>query len=210
MMQIADLWDSADPQAWEHALERYWTFVHPRNLTLEQSLDALDVQRLRRSDPQEWYDFLKNEYFRWKYTALNRYATTTRQLQRYVDDDALGDLDQIRKRLLTLNTDDIRSALNAACAIRGLGTAGASGLLALMYPQNFGTVDQFVVKGLREVNGLPEAAAIARMKPQGLTVRDGVLIINVLRRKAADNNRVLKSDAWTPRKLDKVLWTYGR
>jgi hypothetical protein len=109
-----------------------------------------------------------------------------------------------------LDTDDIRSGLEAASAIRGLGTAGASGLLALMYPQKFGTVDQFVVKALRQVNGLPEAAALARMKPEDLTIRDGVLIVDVLRRKAADNNRVFKSANWTPRKLDKVLWTYGR
>jgi len=31
-----------------------------------------------------------------------------------------------------------------------------------------------------------------------------------MRGKAADNNRVFKLDNWTPRKLDKVLWTYGR
>ncbi|MFW6027899.1 MAG: hypothetical protein ACOC91_03740, partial [bacterium] len=93
---------------------------------------------------------------------------------------------------------------------RGLGTAGASGLLALMYPRKFGTVDQFAVKALRQVNGLPEAAALARMTPESLSIRDGVLIIGILRRKAADNNRMFKSNAWTPRKLDKVLWTYGR
>ena len=155
-------------------------------------------------------NFLGTNTFRWKYTAPNRYATTTRQLRRYVDDDTLGDLDQIRKRLLTLDPDYIRSGLETASAIRGLGTAGASGLLALMYPKNFGTVDQFAVKALRQVQGLPEAAALAQMNPEALTISDGVLIIDILRRKAADNNRVFKSDAWTPRKLDKVLWTYGR
>jgi len=210
MMQIADLWVSTSPKAWEDALERYWSFVQPRNLTLEQSLDTLDLERLRRMDANGWYKFLGDEYFRWKYTAPNRYASTTRQLRRYVDDDTLGDLDQIRKRLLTLDPDYIRSALETASAIRGLGTAGASGLLALMYPKTFGTVDQFAVKALRQVQGLPEAAALARMNPEALTISDGVLIIDILRRKAADNNRVFKSDAWTPRKLDKVLWTYGR
>lgn len=210
MISIANLWISADPKAWEDALERYWSFVQPRNLALEQSLDALDLERLRRLDARGWYDFLRNDYFRWKYTQPNRYATTTQKLQHYVDHDALSDLDQIRKHLLTLDTADIRSGLKVAKEIRGLGTAGASGLLALMYPQNFGTVDQFVVKALGQINGLPEAAALARMKPEALTIPDGVLIIGILQRKAADNNRVFKSNAWTPRKLDKVLWTYGR
>ena len=210
MMQIADLWVSTSPKAWEDALERYWNFVQERNQALEQSLHTLDLERLRRMDANGWYKFLRDEYFRWKYTAPNRYATTTRQLRRYVDDDMLGDLDQIRKRLLTLDPDDIHSGLETASRIRGLGPAGASGLLALMYPKNFGTVDQFAVKALSQVQGLPEAAALARMNPEGLTIRDGVLIIDILRRKAADNNRVFKSDAWTPRKLDKVLWACGR
>src|SRR5262245_56828304 len=133
MMPIADLWTSDNPAAWEEALERYWSFVQPRNLELERSLNALDLERLRRMDAQSWYDFLKDEYFRWKYTAPNRYATTTRQLQRYLDDDALDELDDIRRRLLTVDTDNVRSSLKAACEIRGLHTAGASGLLSLMY-----------------------------------------------------------------------------
>jgi hypothetical protein len=48
------------------------------------------------------------------------------------------------------------------------------------------------------------------MNPESLTIRDGVLLINVLLRKAADLNCILKSDTWGPRKLEKVLWTYGR
>ena len=93
MMQIADLWVSADPKAWNDALESYWTFVQPPNVALEQSL---------------------------------------------------------------------------------------------------------------------EATALARMNPEDLTIRDGAMIVGILQRKAAANNRNFKSNAWTPRKLDKVLWTYGR
>jgi hypothetical protein len=209
-IEIADLWVSADAKAWDAELARYWSFVKPENLELERSLNILDLERLRRLDARGWYDFLKREYFRWKYTAANRYASTTKHLRRYLDENALGDLDQIRSRLLTLDTNDIRSGLKTATEIYGLGTAGASGLLSLMYPQKFATVDQFVVRALGQVNGLPEAPALARMKPADLTIPNGVLIIDMLRRKATDNNRVLRSDAWTPRKLDMVLWTYGR
>ena len=210
VMPIADLWDSVDPAAWERALERYWDFVQEKNQELEKALDPLNLSEIEEFNPEEWFDFLKDKYFRWKYTAPNRYATTTRHLERHKDNNKLGDLDKIRKRLLHLDPEDIRTGLETARGIHGLGPAGASGLLALMYPQNFGTVDQFVVKALRQVNGLPEAADFARMKPENLSIGDGVLIINVLRRKAGDNNRTFKSDTWTPRKLDKVLWTYGR
>jgi hypothetical protein len=48
------------------------------------------------------------------------------------------------------------------------------------------------------------------MNPDGLTDRDGVLLIAILRRKAQENNVAFGSDAWTPRKIDKIFWTYGR
>ena len=210
MVGIADLWISNDPVVWDEALKHYWTFVQPRNMELERSLEALDLERLRRMDAQDWYRFLRDEYFRWKYTQPNRYASTTRLLRHYEETNGLDQLDEIRHSLLTLDTEDIRSSLEAAFAIRGLGPPGSSGLLALMYPDKFGTIDQFVVKALRLVNGLPEAAALSRMNPDSLKIADGVVIIGLLRRKAAENNRHFKSNAWTSRKLDKVLWTYGR
>jgi hypothetical protein len=119
---------------------------------------------------------LLDEYFRWKYTAPNRYATTTAVLKRFVDENGLGHLDQLRSRLLTLDTTDVRSALRVACQIPGLGTAGASGLLALMYPRDFGTVDQFVVNALRQVDGLPEAQAIIKTaKALGIDIPPSLL-----------------------------------
>jgi len=208
-IDVANLWRSPDSCVWEHALDRYWDFVLPRNLALERAMDALDLGSLRRLDAAAWYAFLKDEYFRWKYTAANRYATTTSQLISFAktNQDALY---RIKERLLALDQEDIAHALATARKIPGLGTAGASGLLALMYPKSFATVDQFVVKALRQVRDLPEAAALARMNPEGLTDTDGVLVITLLRRKAQDNNVAFGSDAWTPRKIDKILWTYGR
>ncbi|MBX3400983.1 MAG: hypothetical protein KF873_19800 [Gemmataceae bacterium] len=211
MLTVAELWRSTDPAAWAAALERYWQFVQPANLALERSLDRLDLDRIRRLDAQGWYDFLRDEYFRWKYTAPNRYATTTRSLAEYaIAPGGLELLDGIRLRLLTIDPADIRAGLSAAREIKGLGAAGASGLLALMYPATFATVDQFVVKALREVGSLPESDALARMRPEALTTSDGVALIGIMTRKAADNKRLFGASDWTPRKIDQVLWTYGR
>jgi hypothetical protein len=209
-MNINDLWRSSDPIAWEQALQRYWNFVQPRNLDLERALDTLDMKRLQSLSPQGWYNFLHDEYFRWKYTAPNRYATTTIQLRKYVDGGALDELEKLRKQILNLDVNDVRFGLKTAKEIRGLGTAGASGLLSLMYPEHFATVDQFVVKALCLVSGLPEANALSKMKPLNLSVTDGVLLIDILSRKAKENNRMFGTSAWTPRKIDMVLWTYGR
>ena len=210
-VSIADLWRSSDPSAWTCALERYWQWVKPANLELERALEHLDLARIRSLDAQGWYDFLHTEYYRWKYTAPNRYATTTRSLAQYVAEPCgLELLHGIKCRLLEIDPENIRSGLSLASEIRGLGTAGASGLLSLMYPATFATVDQFVVKALRAVGDLPEADDLAKMKPQALTVVDGVTLIDIVSRKATENNQVFGTGAWTPRKIDQVLWTYGR
>jgi hypothetical protein len=129
----------------------------------------------------------------------------------------LGGLDQIRKHLLNLDHNDVRAALNTACGIHGLAVIGASGLLALMYPETFGTVDKFVVEALSQVDNLPEAdaAAVAKMKckmerkhKRDLTIEDGVRLIGIMQEKALENNRDFGVTTWTPRKIDKVLWCY--
>ena len=37
-----------------------------------------------------------------------------------------------------------------------------------MYPQKFATVDQFVVRALSQIDGLPEADAVKEMIPENL------------------------------------------
>lgn len=48
------------------------------------------------------------------------------------------------------------------------------------------------------------------MNQMRLTIKDGVLLIHIMAGKAAENNRMFQTNDWTPRKIDKVLWTYGR
>jgi hypothetical protein len=210
MTDIVGLWRSRNVRLWEEALARYWDFVQPRNVELERRLEALDVARIRQLDERGWYDFLLNEYFRWKYTAPNRYGSTTKQLRRYVDAAALGVLASIKDRLFAFDLADIAAGLAIASEIRGLGPAGASGLLALLFPAAFGTADQFVVKALRSIPELPEAPRVAKMNPEQLTLGDATVLIAVMRRKAAQNNKAFRMSTWTPRMVDKVLWTYGR
>ncbi len=209
-MTINELWHSSDERAWNEALERYMRFVKPADVGLVRNLEPLDLERVRLLDAQGWYAFLYHEYFRWKYTAANRLATTRKSLSKYVELGTLDELLSIKDRLFSLPKQDIGQALRVASSIRGLGIAGASGLLTLMYPDNFGTVDQFVVKALREVDDLPQRHALERMNPEGLKPADGAILIQIMRDKAADNNRKFMTDVWTPKKIDEILWTYGR
>jgi hypothetical protein len=207
-MPINIFWGCRDATVWDAALERYWSFVRPENMALERSLNELSLERLARLDGNGWYSFLRNEYFRWKYTAPNRYATTTGHLRRYLEDGTLDELHQICQLLLS-PPEDIHSALKTARAIHGLGPAGASGLLALMHPSRFGTVDQFVVSALQDIEALPQAALLKQMKkPDSLNISNAATVVEILRQKAADNNDVFRSNSWTPRKVDMVLWAF--
>lgn len=209
-MTINELWHSQDEGAWRNALDRYMQFVKPADHDIVKELEPLDLVRIRSLDARGWYDFLHDKYFRWKYTAPNRLATTRRSLRTYLDKSELNILDAIRHRLLSLDTHDIAAGLQLACEVRGLGVAGASGLLALMYPDRFATVDQFLVKALRLVDGIPDKLALERMNPEGLTVKDGVVLIQIVREKALSNNALFGGTFWTPKKIDELLWTYGR
>ena len=209
-MTINELWHSGNAHAWNQALERYMRFVKPADVELIRELEPLNLERIRELDAQGWYDFLFDKYFRWKYTAANRLATTRRSLSKYAENGRIDELLSIKERLLSFPKRDIKQGLLIASSIHGLGIAGASGLLTLMYPVEFGTVDQFVVKALRQVEGLPQRAALERMNPEGLKPTDGVILIQIMRDKSAENNRTFTMDSWTPKKIDEILWTYGR
>ncbi len=207
---IADLWRSADASLWDAALDRYWSFLLPANIDLEHEMAALTPADVQCLDAQGWFDFLLLCDFRWKYTAPNRYATTTASLKRQVDKIGFDALLGMRDRILASPDRPPEVALTAACEIGGLGPAGASGLLALLFPGAFGTIDQFVTKALAEIPSLPEHQRVCRMRPEGLTIRDGVVLIGIMRRQAASLNAAFGTESWTPRRIDMVLWTYGR
>lgn len=210
MMDIASFWHQGGTSDWSTALRRYWSFVKPSNLDLEREMDRLQLATIAAMNEKQWHAFLVDKFFKWKYTAPNRYASTTRQLARAVEEHGLTHLAGIRKNLLRFDLDDIRLGLQIASGIGGLGIAGASGLLAILYPSFFGTVDQFVVKALQEIPGLPESSRIAGVRPTSLKLRDGVLLISLMRRKACELNIRFSTKSWTPRKIDMVLWTLGR
>jgi hypothetical protein len=166
-------------------------------------LDSAAIQALRE---REWYDFLKDEYFPWKYTAANRLGSTRKYLRKYEETNSLGELFSVKEELFAFDLTNIQQGLKDAKKIKGLGYAGASGLLAVLFPKWFGTVDQFVVKALCEIESLPEREEVLEMRPEDLKEKDAVLLIDIMRRKAAQLNAMFGRDEWTPRKIDMILW----
>jgi len=206
-MQISGLWWSDNEKLWKSALDKYWQYIMDNNIALEEKMEHLDPSHIEAMSVEEFYDFLHNEYYVWKYTAKNRLATTRKQLERCCSENRLSELADIKDALFSFDLDKEITGLDIALRILGLGTAGASGLLAVLFPAHFATVDQFVVKSLRNIDGIPEKEMLDRMNPDSLKLSDGVLLIKIMKRKAAELNYRFNTDYWTPRKIDKVLWS---
>lgn len=215
ILTTAEVWNSTDRDMWQTALEEYWKNLKPEEKQFTREMEAVRLAEIQRYDPDEWWNYLLHQYFRWKYTAKNRYATTTQQLQKCATADGRARLHAIKGRLFSFDRSDVREGLRIAGEVPGLGTAGASGLLALLFPEHFGTVDQFAVKALLKVPDLPERERIRRMVPkredQSINLNDsqGTLLVEIMKKKAKENNRVTNSGFWTPRMVDMFLWAFG-
>lgn len=211
--EIEQLWHSSDASKWQCALDRYdcdRKYIERNHIEIEREMDTLRPDDVRYLDADQWYEWLVNKYFVWEYTAANRYNTTTRHLERQATDLGRRHLLTIRDRVLDCENASIEDALRAAEEFGGLGTAGASGLLALLFPAKFGTVDQFAVRALRKVRCLPERDKLMRMNPERLTIANGVVLVEIMRRKAASLNELFNTSEWTPRSVDKLLWASER
>ena len=209
-MTIDYLWNNGNEDDWNNQLLKYTNLVKPQNLELEKELDCLDADLVKAMPVSEFYDFLYNKYFVWKYTSPKRLLTTRRSLEQYKQDDNILELESIQSLIFKYDLNNISNCLKNAQRIKGLGIAGASGLLSLLFPKYFGTVDQFVVKRLLEISNLKEHEVLIRINPENISLTYGVLLIQIMRDKAAELNKCFKSDNWTPRKIDKVLWCVDR
>jgi hypothetical protein len=214
-LKIKDLWEYHDQEAWRDALDRYW--VNPtviRNLEIEQLMDRADIGTIRNLGSREWYDFLE-KYFRWKFTG-NYLDDRLRDLAK----NSLDHLASVKRSLVAAALDefelaDIRKCLKLVKSpqIKGLGYPGASGLLAILFKQWYGTVDRMVVESLCEIDLLPERQRIHEIdawlkSKREWEPRDAALLVDIMRRKAAQLNAWFDTDTWTPRKVDMVLWTF--
>jgi hypothetical protein len=215
-MDINELWHNGNEADWKKALQHYWDRLsnYPEETRLieeklspsmEEPHKSKILQRIQQCNKQQWYDFLHDEYFPW--TIVLKSAN----LEKYNNPTGLDKLLQIRNELLQVNRSDISQSLSLVCEINGCKTMGASGLLSLMYPDDFGAVDQNVVKSLRQISGLPEHDEVEKIKtPKSLELKEGVMLIQISRAKADENNCKFSNTYWTPRAIDQILTTFGR
>jgi len=209
-LSFKQLWDSKSGKIWRIHLKHYWDLIKPSNFALAEEIEQLKLSTIKELNSKEWYAFLLEKYFVWKFTTARRYASTTKNLRKYERENKLEELLLLRDEILNLKDEAIEKALEKAKEIKGLGIAGASGLLSILFPSKYGTVDQFVVKRLLEIQDLPERKIITEINPESISLSQGAILIEVLRRKSDELNIQNKTDFWTPRKVDMVLWSFGR
>jgi YgiT-type zinc finger domain-containing protein len=206
--QIGSLWGSRDIGEWRSALACYWNQIKPENIELETFMNSLTLTYIETLDADGWYAFLHDKYFPWKFTQENVLRANLQHLEKYKTTNRLEELLLIKERFFSFALAEIEEGLKIALEVKGLGAPGASGLLAILFPKWFGTVDQFVVKTLARVESLPERPQILQMQPKALTPEDVVLVIDIMRRKAQNLNTLFNTDEWTPRKIDMILWAH--
>ena len=206
---VDKLWNSRNKENWKLALDAYGEMIfQARQKELDKELDNLDLSAVKRLDEAGWYEFLKDKFMPWKHTVGMFRSKLQRFLREdYSDRHALDGLFRIKKQLLAFSRDNILEGLNIITQVRGFAASSASALLAILFPEQFGTVDQFVVESLKHIPSLEKAAAVARIRSKDIKISDAVLVVGILRDKAEENNRDFETDFWTPRKIDKVLWT---
>ena len=204
--KIADLWHNGTEEMWKAALKSYWDRFNDDQYRLEKEIDSIKLSDVASLSVYEFYDFLYQQYYPWKFTNKLFLSHNRKHLEKYLFDNEIDRLARIQKRLLNLDFADIKECLAVASSIHGLGTAGASGLLSILYPEQFGTVDKFVVYSLLKIDGLQEKDTISGMNPEALTLNNGVALIEIMRHKADELNKRFNTNYWTPRKIDMVLW----
>ena len=207
------LWNHGTEANWIDALNQYDVIIDTRSADtqwIEHFMDRIQAEDIKNISTSEFYEFLYEKYFVWIYTQKNRLASTRKHLRRYIDEDRLAELTAIREKIFNTDHANIEDCITATMEIRGLGIAGASGLLSILFPSEFGGVNEFIITLLRGVDGIGYGYDLAKMNTNILTAKDGVVLTKIYREKANELNARFETDFWTPRKIDKVLWACGR
>lgn len=203
------IWENNNHQEWESIEQQYIDRIKEGNRELEKELEKFEINNLWGWSTEEFKAFLHDKYFVWKYTAPNRLTTTRNKLNDITKTElsfilkAIKIVDEDLSNMMEYDKYEIKVGLSLISMIPGLGVAGASGLLSILFPQYYGTVDQFVVKALKDADVVTNV-----MYPESLSIKDAIHLEEIMYNKAMVLNKKNNTNYWTPRKVDKVLWTY--
>lgn len=204
-MKINEIWNSKEISVWKDALAKA-TMETGRDDSIETKMSKLNVEYIQHLPVEDFYSFLHDDYFVWKYTAKHRLASTRKSLKKHETD--MEKLREIQDGLFSFKLSEIGKGLEIAHQIKGLGISGASGLLALLFPSYFGTVDEMVVRALLTCDEYRDDAIIKAINPQDIKRKDAVYLIEQFKKKAHELNVLSNEYCWRPRDIDVILWHF--
>lgn len=203
---LEKLWKYGSKEEWIKSIEMYDNVVKRNNSVVEQKLNNMKPDDFKKMSGEDFYKFLKDDYLSWKYTDSRRKKTVKNNLEQFYR-EFKGEFEKIFSGIFTIDKDDIFLHFANVTRIKGIGAAGASGLLAIIFPEYFGTIDRFVVENLQKIYAETDYAdKLNSMKGESLTNYDAILLTKILREKANELNEKFKTKEFTPRKIDMVLW----
>lgn len=224
MSRLNELWHRGTEDDWEEAVREYWTVPGVSSQrALEEQMDNIHESRTTvLRDVDRFYKFLKEELYPWKMDRLY-VASQQENLERYHVSTPHG-IDRLRQYLLITvpkwGSVDINEVYKRMSVVGGMGIPVASGCLALLFPEHFGTLDRFCLRASLTVEGntitdyLRVTEDVTRNPDHffdkyedALRLHVAKLITMLYREKARDLNAKYSTDVWTPRRVEKVVWT---
>lgn len=215
------LWESQDEQVWKRCYEAYWNVRSVNdNHIIEEELNILAQHRqvLFKAGAKSWYEFLFHKYIPWKLKSQGMsYESHRRQFaRRYYT--CLTELDSIKTAIAHAHKTNVLACLEIATTIDGFGIPSGSGLLAVLYPEHFGTIDQLILRAFREIPHVNQEYQLdsrthsnneyfSGKKTDRARLRLAEELIDLFIQRAAENNNLFGTSMWTPRKVEMALWT---
>ena len=204
------LWTSNDQDNWKDVENAYWdSKTVKRCESLYRELDAVDSNVIKNYTAEEFYNFLHDKYYVWKFTDKRILPNCQHYLSRHKDD--FSDFSKRQKAIFNFDLNDINAGIkcftDSKTRIGGMAVSAGSGLLSLLFPEYFGTVDLFVVLFLQKVDGISDRVMQIK-EPRNLKPAEAALLIQLMRDKANKLNEANATTYWTPRRIDKCLWSF--
>ena len=82
-MKINEIWNSKEISVWKDALAKA-TKETGRDDSIETKMSKLKAEDIQHLPVEDFYSFLYDDYFVWKYTAKHRLANFRNYLKRYI------------------------------------------------------------------------------------------------------------------------------
>jgi hypothetical protein len=191
-----DLWSSVNPSAWSAALAAYPTQVAAQGSPLLDRLDPwyrLELPAAIRARSEAYAT--RDELVRIVEWKMARGVWRARNLH-LARSNAPEDVETASRAAFAVDSDD-RAALKALGALKGVGPATVSAILAAHYPARYPFFDDVV------------AAQVPGLRPGEFTAKAYLAYAAALRARAAELGLHPDGRAWTPQDVGLALWSYA-